>query len=88
MRPLLNLGPLLGGYARIANPIYRKMLVKAFAPTHSIMRRVVNGHTYNRFIVDDKLHVDHVMDSFKAFMEEHGVRLLKREVTNNPLEII
>jgi len=25
-------------YARIANPSYRKMLVKAFAPSHSLIR--------------------------------------------------
>ena len=74
-------------YARIANPIYQKILVKAFAPTHSIMRQVVNGNMLNRFVVDNQLHLDHVMDSFKDFMEEHGVRLLKSEATNNPLEI-
>ena len=74
-------------YARVANPIYQKILVKAFAPTHSLAGYVPNGHKYSRFIVDDQLHVDHVMDSFKAFMEEHGVRLLKSETTNNPLEI-
>lgn len=74
-------------YARVANPIYGKILVKAFAPTDSISQYVVNGQNYNRFIVDGQLHIDAVMDSFKAFMEEHGVRLLKSEATNNPLEI-
>ncbi|MFN8493017.1 MAG: AAA family ATPase [Caldilineaceae bacterium] len=30
-------------YARIANPIYRKLLVKAFAPSHPLIRQATNG---------------------------------------------
>lgn len=75
-------------YARIANPIYGKMLVKAFAPTHMLItQHATNGAIYHRFTVEGRLHFDMLMDSFKAFMEEHGVRLLKSEATNRPLEI-
>ena len=33
------------------------------------------------------MHFDPLLDHFKAFMEEHGVRLLKSEKTQRPLEI-
>ena len=76
-------------YARIANPIYQKLLVKTFAPSHSLIRQVpiTELQVYHRFMVEDILDTDSLMDSFKDFMEEHGVRLLKSEATNNPLEI-
>lgn len=74
-------------YARIANPIYRKMLVKAFAPSHALIRQALNGSVQNRYVIDGILHFDALMDAFKAFMEEHGVRLLKSEATLRPLEI-
>lgn len=74
-------------YARIANPIYRKMLVKAFAPSHTLIRQALNGSVQNRFVVDGVLHFDALLDAFKAFMEEQGVRLLKSEISQRPLEI-
>lgn len=74
-------------YARIANPIYRKMLAKAFAPTHAVIRQAANGSLQQGLLVDGILHFDALMDSFKAFMEEHGVRLLRSEKTKRPLEI-
>jgi hypothetical protein len=74
-------------YARIANPIYRKMLVKAFAPSHTLVRQALNGSVQNRFVVDGALHFDALLDAFKAFMEEQGVRLLKSEISQRPLEI-
>ncbi|MEM7532435.1 MAG: AAA-like domain-containing protein [Chloroflexota bacterium] len=76
-------------YARIANPIYQKLLVKTFAPSHSLIRQVpiTELQVYHRFMVEDILDTDSLMDSFKDFMEEHGVRLLKSEATHNPLEI-
>ena len=74
-------------YARIANPIYRKMLVKAFAPSHDLIRRATNGGFQHRYLVDGLLHFDLLLDHFKAFMEEHGVRLLQSEKTLRPLEI-
>lgn len=74
-------------YARIANPIYRKVLVKAFAPSHDLIRRATNGGFQHRYLVDGLLHFDLLLDHFKAFMEEHGVRLLQSEKTLRPLEI-
>lgn len=68
-------------YARIANPIYRKMLVKAFAPSHTLIRQALNGSVQNRFVVDGALHFDALLDAFKAFMQEQGVRLLKSEIS-------
>jgi hypothetical protein len=74
-------------YARVANPIYRKMLIKAFAPSHTLIRQALNGSVQNRFVVNGALHFDALLDAFKAFMEEQGVRLLKSEITSRPLEI-
>jgi len=74
-------------YARIANPIYQKVLIKAFAPRHALISQITNGSIYYRHIIEGVLNFDSLMDSFKAFMEEHGVRLLKSEQTQQPLEI-
>lgn len=74
-------------YARLANPIYRKMLIKAFAPSHDLIRQATNGGVQNRYLVEGVLHFDQLLDQFKAFMEEHGVRLLKSEKSQRPLEI-
>lgn len=74
-------------YARMANPIYRKMLVKAFAPSHDLIRRATNGGLQHRYLVDGQLNFDGLLDHFKAFMEEHGVRLMQSEKTLRPLEI-
>jgi hypothetical protein len=74
-------------YARVANPIYRKMLIKAFAPSHTLIRQALTGSVQNRFVVNGALHFDALLDAFKAFMEEQGVRLLKSEITSRPLEI-
>lgn len=74
-------------YARMANPIYRKILVKAFAPSHPLIRQATNGGVQNLYLVEGQLHFDRLLDNFKLFMEEHGVRLLKSEKTQRPLEI-
>ncbi|MFN8491928.1 MAG: ATP-binding protein [Caldilineaceae bacterium] len=74
-------------YARIANPIYRKLLVKALAPSHTLIQQAATEIIPNRFLVQGHFHFDGLLDSFKAFMEEHGVRLLKSEATHRPLEI-
>ena len=37
--------------------------------------------------MEGQLHFDRLLDNFKSFMEEHGVRLLKSEKTQRPLEI-
>ncbi|MEZ4733593.1 MAG: AAA-like domain-containing protein [Caldilineaceae bacterium] len=74
-------------YARMANPLYRKMLIKAFAPTHDFIRQATNGGVQQRYLVEGLLNFDQLLDHFKAFMEEHGVRLLKSEKSQRPLEI-
>jgi hypothetical protein len=74
-------------YARMANPIYRKMLVKTFAPTHALIKQATNGSIQNLFLTEGELQFDRLLDHFKAFMQEHGVRLLKSEKTERPLEI-
>ncbi len=74
-------------YARIANPIYRRMLVKAFAPAHRIIQQAANGEGQHQFVLNGQLDFDRLLDSFKAFMEEHGIRLLRSEATRRPLEI-
>jgi hypothetical protein len=72
-------------YARLGNPVYRKMLLLRLATSHDLFP--LNGAIINRHIVNDMLNFDGVLDSFKAFMEEHGVRLLRSEATGRPLEI-
>jgi hypothetical protein len=47
----------------------------------------VNGVALNRYLVDGFLNFDGLLDHFKAFMTEHGVRLLKSAKTDRPLEI-
>jgi type II secretory pathway predicted ATPase ExeA len=74
-------------YARIANPIYRRMLVKAFAPAHPLIQQAANGLVRHQFVVNGQLDFARLLDGFKAFMEEHGVRLLRSEATGRPLEI-
>ena len=71
--------------ARIANPLYQKMLILTFAPSweqpfeHGILR--------HQHIVNGTINFDALLDNFKAFMTEHGVRLLKSAKTGRPLEI-
>jgi hypothetical protein len=72
-------------YARLGNPIYRKMLLMRFATPRSALP--INGATLNRHVINGNLDFDGVLDSFKTFMEEHGVRLLRSEATGRPLEI-
>ena len=38
-------------------------------------------------MVNGQLDFDRLLDGFKGFMEEHGVRLLRSEATGRPLEI-
>lgn len=72
-------------YARIGNPIYRKMLLLRFAAPPEPLP--VNGGLVHRYLVDGLLNFDALLDHFKAFMTEHGVRLLKSAKTGRPLEI-
>jgi hypothetical protein len=72
-------------YARVSNPIYRKMLLLHFAPPRGELP--INGAIVSRYVVNGILDFDSLLDSFKAFMEEHGVRLLRSEASGRPLEI-
>ncbi len=71
--------------ARIANPIYRKVLILTFAPP-MIETPDLRPVRYQQ-LVNGFLHFDELLDQFKGFMTEHGVRLLKSDKTNRPLEI-
>ncbi|MEM7535296.1 MAG: AAA-like domain-containing protein [Chloroflexota bacterium] len=73
-------------YARIANRIYQKVLIKAFAPSHQLITGTTS-RVYPRYIIEEYLNFDGLLDSFKAFMEEYGLRLIKSETTQRPLEI-
>lgn len=72
--------------ARIANPIYRKMLILTFTPPNG-GELPPNGSVLHRYLVDGVLNIEGLLDSFKAMMEEHGVRLLRSKKTDRPLEI-
>lgn len=72
-------------YARIGNPIYRKMLLQRFAASSEPLP--INGGLVHRYLVDGLLNFDALLDHFRAFMTEHGVRLLKSAKTGRPLEI-
>ncbi|MEM7536452.1 MAG: hypothetical protein AAF639_29985, partial [Chloroflexota bacterium] len=75
--------------ATIANPIYRKMLILAFSPSNGDVPTdsPVHGSFRHRYIIDDILNMDGLMDGFKRMMEEQGVQLLRRKQTDRPLEI-
>ena len=72
--------------ARIANPIYQKVLLLTFAPNIDEVYQP-NGTIRYRYLVDGILDFAGLLDSFKAFMTEHGVRLLKSAKTGRPLEL-
>jgi hypothetical protein len=72
-------------YARIGNPIYRKMLLQRFAPLPESVP--LNGAIIHRYLNNGLLDFDRLLDHFKAFMQEHGVRLLKSKKSERPLEI-
>jgi hypothetical protein len=74
-------------YARLSNPIYRKMLLLRFAPSPDELPLNANGATVNRYVRDGILDFDGLLDSFRAFMAEHGVRLLRSQTSGRPLEI-
>ena len=73
-------------YARLSNAIYRKMLLLRFAPPPGELPLNGNG-ALNRYVRDGILDLGGLLDSFKAFMAEHGVRLLRSEASGRPLEI-
>jgi hypothetical protein len=71
--------------ARIANPIYQKVLILTFAPAWD--QPVAYATLRQQHIVNGTINFDALLDHFKAFMTEHGVRLLKSAKSGRPLEI-
>ncbi|MBV7335176.1 ATP-binding protein [Chloroflexi bacterium TSY] len=71
--------------ARVANPIYRKMLILTFTPSNGDVP--VNGNIRHRYLIEGVLDMDGLLNGFKTMMEEHGVPLLRSNKTNRPLEI-
>jgi hypothetical protein len=59
-----------GQLARVANPVYRKVLLLTFAPVLTSVPE--NGLIRSRYVVNGTLNFDGLVDSFKAFVEEHG----------------
>jgi hypothetical protein len=47
----------------------------------------VNGSAANRYLIGGVLDFDRLLESFQAFMAEHGVRLLRSAASGRPLEI-
>jgi len=72
--------------AYIANPIYRKVLLLTFTPDLNDVYQP-NGTVRHRYLIDGNLDFAGVLDSFKEFMTEHGVRLLKSAKSGRPREI-
>ena len=72
-------------FARVACPIYRKLLLMRLARPE--LDPPVNGSVANRYMVGGVLDFDGLLESFQAFMTEHGVRLLRSSVSGRPLEI-
>ena len=71
--------------ARIANPIYRKMLILTFTPPSGDIP--INGSVHHRYVIEGILDMDALLDAFQQMMTEHGIRLLRSKKTDRPLEI-
>ncbi|MEM7128083.1 MAG: AAA-like domain-containing protein [Chloroflexota bacterium] len=74
-----------GRFARVSNPIYRKILILTFAPSWN--EEFDYGDLHNSHIVNGTINFGALLEAFKAFMTEHGVRLLKSAKSGRPLEI-
>ena len=71
--------------ARVANPIYRKVLILTFTPATGELP--ANGNLRHRYLIGGVLDLDGLLAGFKAMMAEHGVTLLRSKKSNRPLEI-
>lgn len=71
--------------ARLANPIYRKMLILTFSPPNGEL--YLNGSFRHRYVIEGLLDIAGILDGFKEMMTEHGISLLRSNKTNRPLEI-
>ncbi|MEM7131744.1 MAG: AAA-like domain-containing protein [Chloroflexota bacterium] len=72
-------------YAKIGNPIYRKMLLLRF--NEPLEPYAINGEIRNRYLIDGVLNFDGIVDNFKSFMKEHGIRLIQSKKSERPLEL-
>jgi len=63
------------GNTEIANPIYKKVLLKTFAPVADGESFFANGITPSRFIEGEKLNLKSFLVHFKEFVERIGLRL-------------
>lgn len=71
--------------ARIANPIYRKLLILTFTPPQGTLD--YNGSFRHRYLIDGVLDLESLLDGFTEMMREHGITLLRSKKTDRPLEI-
>lgn len=71
--------------ARIANPIYRKRLIRVFTPPEN--GETVNGSVHHRYVADGVLNFEGLLESFQTMMQAHGITLLRSKKTDKPLEI-
>ena len=71
--------------ARVANPIYRKMLILTFTPPNGEIP--INGSPRHRYVVEGALNMEGLLNGFQEMMTEHGVRLLRSKQADRPLEI-
>lgn len=71
--------------ARIANPIYRKVLILAFTPPSGDVP--LNGSFRHRYVVEGVLDFEGLLAAFQKMMTEHGITLLRSKKTDRPLEI-
>jgi len=73
--------------ARIANPIYRKMLILTFTPPDNAILPEMNGSFRHRYVVEGILDFERLLTSFQQMMQEHGITLVRSKKTERPLEI-
>ncbi len=66
--------------ARLANPIYRKMLILAFTPAGGEM--AIDGNLRHHYLVDGLLDMDKLLDAFQRMIVKPGVRLLRGKRTD------
>ncbi len=71
---------------RIANPIYKQILIDAFQPRQAGLQgaMLVNGFDYRPYVVNDHLQMEAILSRFREFIERRGREAFK--VTPMPQE--
>jgi len=59
----------------IANPIYKKVLIKTFSPVTDQENFFANGVTPSKFLERDKINILLLLSNFKQFVERVGLKL-------------